>query len=325
MNQFTKSISILASAILIFASCDKNQDENNNVGPNQPIVPENNIQALQDYFSNNIELAKQSFIIDAESGGTITSTSGTQITFYGNSFLNGMAQDVIGNITIELVELFNKSEMLRLNKPTMGVLPFGEQRPLVSGGEFQVKAFQNGNELYLKAGASYTMISEAPGGVADQNMSLFIGEDDNGRLTWFQQDSTNNTGVFADGPQYFSFLNQLNWINCDYFMNYNGPMTTVSAQFPEGFTNNNAMLFISFDGLNSLTGIYGFENGVFTTAPYYELPVGMDIHFIAFTVINDEPHAAIVSATIADGHLEIIPELIQTTEGQFASDLLTLP
>jgi hypothetical protein len=51
----------------------------------------------------------------------------------------------------------------------------------------------------------------------------------------------------------------------------------------------------------------------------------MDVHFIAFTVINDEPHAAIVSATIADGHLEIIPELIQTTEGQFASDLLTLP
>ena len=108
-------------------------------------------------------------------------------------------------------------------------------------------------------------------------------------------------------------------------MNYNGPMTTVSAQFPEGFTNNNAMLFISFDGLNSLTGIYGFENGVFTTAPYYELPVGIDVHFIAFTVINDQPHAAIVPAAIADGHLEIIPELTQTTEGQFATDLLTLP
>ena len=267
----------------------------------------------------------QKYVIDAENGGTITSNSNTQVTFYGNSFLNGMAQDVTGNITIELVELFNKSEMLRLNKPTMGVLPFGEQRPLVSGGEFQVKAFQNGNELYLKAGASYTIISEAPGGVADQNMSLFIGEDDNGTLTWFPQDSSNNTGVFAEGSQYFTFVNQLNWINCDYFMNYNGPMTTVTVQFPEGFTSNNAMLFISFDGLNSLTGIYGFENGVFTTAPYYELPVGIDVHFIAFTVINDEPHVAIVSATIADGHLEIIPALTQTTEGQFASDLLTLP
>ena len=159
MNHFKKTISILISAIFILASCYKNQDENNNQNPNQPVVPENNIQALQDYFSNNMELAKQSFVIDAENGGTITSNSNTQVTFYGNSFLNGMAQDVTGNITIELLELFNKSEMLRLNKPTMGVLPFGEQRPLVSGGEFQIKAFQNGSEVYLKAGASYTILS----------------------------------------------------------------------------------------------------------------------------------------------------------------------
>ena len=53
--------------------------------------------------------------------------------------------------------------------------------------------------------------------------------------------------------------------------------------------------------------------------------MGIDVHFIAFTVINDQPHAAIVPAAIADGHLEIIPELTQTTEGQFATDLLTLP
>ena len=191
MNYLLKAISILGLALLILVSCDKTSDVNNN--PNQTIVPVNNIQALQNYFSNNMELAKQSFTIDAASGGTITSTSGTQITFYGNSFLNGMAQDATGNITIELVELFNKSEMLRLNKPTMGILPGGEQRPLVSGGEFQVKAFQNGSELSLKAGTSYTIVSEAPGGIADQNMSLFIGEENGDTLTWFPQDSSNNT------------------------------------------------------------------------------------------------------------------------------------
>ena len=110
MNHFKKIILILVSVVFTLVSCEKNQDENNNPNPNQPVVPENNIQACQDYFSNNMELVKQSFVIDAENGGTITSNSNTQVTFYGNSFLNGMAQDVTGDITIELVELFNNSE-----------------------------------------------------------------------------------------------------------------------------------------------------------------------------------------------------------------------
>ena len=100
MNHFKKTILILVSAVFILASCDKNQDENNNQNPNQPVVPENNIQAMQDYFSNNMELAKQSFVIDAENGGTITSNSNTQVTFYGNSFLNGIAQDVTGKLVL---------------------------------------------------------------------------------------------------------------------------------------------------------------------------------------------------------------------------------
>ncbi len=324
MKYLIKTFSILASALILLSSCDKSQDSNN-PNPSAPVVPENNIQALQDYFSSNMESAKQSFSIDATAGGTITSISGTEITFYANSFINGMAQDVTGNITIELVEIFNKSDMLRLNKQTMGNFPGGELRPLLSGGEFKISAFQNGTALSLKSGVSYNMISNAPGGFADPNMQLFYGNEVGDTLTWDPQDTLNNAGVFAEGSQYYSFLDRLNWINCDYFMDYNGPLTTVSAELPTGFTNANAMLFISFDGVNSLTNVYGFENGVFTTAPNYELPVGMEVHFIAFTVINDEPHAAIVPATISDGHLEVIPELVQTTEGQFAADLLDLP
>lgn len=321
MRHLTKTLSILAGAAFLLASCDKNQDSNN---PN-PVVPENNIQAIQSYFSNNMENIKQSFTIDASSGGSLTSSSGSQITFYGNSFINGMGQDVTGNISIEFIEIFDKSDMLRLNKPTMGVLPNGAQRPLVSGGEFQIKAFQNGSELSLKAGSTYSLVSNAPSGVANPDMQLFYGEEDGDTLTWFTQDTLNNAGVFAEGNQYYSYLDALNWINCDYFMNYNGPLTTVSAQLPSGFTNNNAMLFMSFDGLNSITQIYGFENGVFTTGPYYEVPVGTEVHFIAVTIINDQPHTAIVSATIGDGHLEIMPELIQTTDVQLAADILDLP
>ena len=324
MRHLTKTLSILAGAIILLTSCDKDQDSNNTNSVN-PEVPSNNMQAIQSYFLNNMENTKQSFTIDASSGGALTSSSGSQITFSGNSFIDGMGQEVTGNITIEFIEIFDKSDMLRLNKPTMGVLPNGAQRPLVSGGEFQIKAFQNGTELSLKAGSTYSLVSNAPAGIANPDMQLFYGQEDGDTLTWFSQDTLSNVGVFAEGNQYYSYLDSLNWINCDYFMNYNGPLTTVSAELPSGFTNNNAMLFMSFDGLNSITQIYGFENNAFTTGPYYEVPVGTEVHFIAVTIINDQPHTAIVGATISDGHLEIMPELTQTTDAQLAADILDLP
>ena len=79
MKYLIKTFSILASALILLSSCDKSQDSNN-PNPSAPVVPENNIQALQDYFSSNMESAKQSFSIDATAGGTITSISGTEIT-----------------------------------------------------------------------------------------------------------------------------------------------------------------------------------------------------------------------------------------------------
>lgn len=182
-----------------------------------------------------MECAKQSFSIDATAVGMITSASGTEITFYAYSFINGMAQDVTAIISIELVEIFNKCEDLTSN-PWV-IFPCGGLRPLLSGGEFKIGAFQNDTALSLKSGVSYNVIYNAPGGVADPNIQLSYGNEVGDTLTWDPQDTLNNAGVFAEGSQYYSFLDRLNWINCDYFMDYNGPLTTVSAELPTGFTS----------------------------------------------------------------------------------------
>ena len=108
-------------------------------------------------------------------------------------------------------------------------------------------------------------------------------------------------------------------------MNSVGPSTNVEVQLPEGFTNLNSALFISIDGANSVVPVWSFENGVYTIGPYYQLPVGMQVHFIALAVIGGVPHTAIVSATLVDGHLEVIPSLDATTDADFASELSNLP
>jgi hypothetical protein len=159
------------------------------------------------------------------------------------------------------------------------------------------------------------------GGFADPNMEVFYGRPGD-TLTW---DASDSSFVEGNGSNYFTYFETLNWCNIDQFMNNGGPMTNVNVQLPSGFTNLNSALFISIDGANSVVPVWGFENGVYTIGPYYQLPVGMPVHFIAMAVIGGVPHTAIVSATIEDGHLEVIPSLDATTDADFASDLLNLP
>ena len=316
MKHLKKTIAVMAGMALLFTSCKK--DESGTVPPPEPVP--GSIE-LQTYFDQNISDELQAFTIDASSTQGFTSTNGTQITFYANSFKHSDGSLVTGNVTIELLEVFDKSGMIRMNAPTLGNLSGGAQAPLISGGEFRIKAFQNGEELQLNDGMGYSVNSIAPNGTIDPNMLLFYGGDED-TLTWDQADSSS---VFGQGEQYYSFFDSLNWCNIDQFMNNGGTMTTVNVQLPSGFTNLNSALFISIDGANSVVPVWGFENGVYTIGPYYQLPVGMPVHFIAMAVIGGVPHTAIVSAIIENGHLEVIPSLDATTDADFASDLLNLP
>ena len=110
---------------------------------------------------------------------------------------------VTGDVTIELLEVFDKSGMIRMNAPTLGNLPGGGNAPLISGGEFRVKAFQNGEELEPFDGYGYGVNSVVPnGGLADPDMQVFYGRDSD-TLTWDMSDSSL---VDGNGPTYFTYL-----------------------------------------------------------------------------------------------------------------------
>jgi hypothetical protein len=161
----------------------------------------------------------------------------------------------------------------------------------------------------------------APNGV-DPNMDIFYGDGDSDTVVWNQSDSSL---IWGQGNEYSAYFDSINWINLDYFMYQGGDQTTVQVEVPQGFNNQNCALFISFDGLNSLATLYNASENVFTTAPYYTLPVGMDVHFVALSFINNEPHVAIVAAQLTSNHYEVIQQLTQTTTGQLDIDLSNLP
>jgi len=276
---------------------------------------------LTNFFTNNEASAKQNFVVDVMAPTLISGQLGTTIQFYGNSFQDASGNSITGNVDVELIEAYGKKDMLFLNKQTLGNNN-GSFSPLVSGGEFKLTVSQGGSDVFLKDWYSYEVTIPAPDGI-DTEMNIFFQNSVTAdTLVWAEADSSM---IFDVVGVYSAQLGSLGWINCDRFMSQAGDQTTISVTPPKGLTNKNCALFISFDGLNSLTSLYNFTNGSFTTGDYYTLPVGLDVHFIALSYINGVPHVAIVPSTITANHSEVINALQATTVSQLTTDLVNLP
>lgn len=321
MKKTKRILLTLLAVSLVATACKKDEPEDPTQPSPNPSGETPSAQQLKDYFSNNENDAIQYFTVDSENQIIINGDKGTQFNIQANAFETQSGVTVTGSIDIELIEIFDKADMIRLNKPTMGRKVNGDLAPLISGGEFKITASQNGSELNLKPGYMYNVTVPAPNGV-DPNMDAFYGTETNDTLIWEQGDSS---FVNGQGNEYDCYFNQMNWINCDYFWNDPNPQTTIDVEIPQGFDNTTCMLFVSFDGMNSITSFYNYANGVYTSAPSYTIPIGTDVHFVAVSFINGNPHVAIVPATIQNNHYEIIPQLNQTTQGQFQTDLNNLP
>jgi len=287
---------------------------------NPPADPTGDPIALKNFFIDNEKQGIQQFSIDVANPQLITGNGGLQLQFYPNAFETAAGASVTGNVDIELIEIYEKTDMILMNKPTMGQ-NWNGLAPLVSAGEFKITASQNGNELELKQWNSYSATIPAANGI-DPNMELFYGSNANDTLIWVPADSSL---IGGQGNAYTALFDSLGWINCDIFMNDPNPLTNVDVEIPTGFTNQTCALYVSFDGLNSVTSFYNYANSIYSSGPSYQLPTGLNVHFIAVAVINNVPNATIVSSTITANHYEIIPALTATTLAQLTADIQALP
>tara|TARA_B100000497_G_scaffold106924_1_gene124140 strand:- start:2580 stop:3530 length:951 start_codon:yes stop_codon:yes gene_type:complete len=315
--KFKKLSLLILGAVITLSGCKK-------IETNTQTLSQPDAAQLINFFADNNTAAKQNFTIDVSSPVLITGNQGTTIQFYANSFEDAAGNSITGNVDIELIEIYEKKDMLFLNKQTLGDNN-GNLSPLISGGEFKITASKGGNEVYLKQGTAYNATVQAPNGT-DPNMGIFYQNsvtDDT--LTWTADEDTFTNFVFLGDGFYDVYFRSLGWVNCDYFMNQPGNQTSVSVNVPNGFNNTNCSIFISFDGYNSLVSIYNYSNDNFYTGNNYTLPEGLAVHFIALAFINNIPHAAIIPATITTNHSEVISALTATTQSQLDTDIQNLP
>jgi hypothetical protein len=319
MKSNLKKIGILALATLSLIGCEK--DENNNEPATAAEFAAVREAALKSQTQNFTATAGNGII-------TLTSDKGVTIKINGDC-LTKNGNPATGTIAIEFVELFDKGTMLITDKPTMGIMPNGDQSLLISGGEFFIKATQGGVELATTCNINLIVPASLTGGI-DNAMTLWNGLiDTDGDLAWEQEravDTPNGgkDGVFAEGNNYYVTFGNFGWTNVDKFYSDPRPRTTILADAPNGYDNTNSAIYLSYDGegQNALAKLdtYDSNTGLFSEH-YGQIPIGLACHVIFATEENGNWRYAIKAVTVAanDVYTFTLAETTLGTEAQLVA------
>ena len=317
MKTLKNNLRVILLSGITFTSCSISDD-------NTPIIEDftgielvsyNDIQGFFD--ENGVE--KQDFVIDATAGGTIVGENGTKINFNANSFVDNNDNPVTGNIDISLKEIFHISEMILSNKPTNALGYLSENTFLLSEGETEVTATQNGEEIFIAPGYTYQISVPSAGGEDFDMLPFFGTTSDEEGIVW-QTDNQDTGGIYyseAVAPaSYIYNAFDTGWSNCDKFYDYPGEKTTNFINLSNSPNTTETVIYLVFKE-NNLPAVVKFtstyENGIKSYDDM--LPVGLEATYIAITIHNNQQYMAIQDVIIAtDEELTLIFEPKTTQE-----------
>jgi hypothetical protein len=312
MRSLLSFLFTLALYLVLLSGCE---DGNENAPKPTP-----DATRLHFFINNNVAENTQFHSMDAEAGGSLFCEKGTVLQFPENAFSDLEGNLITGQVDIKLIEIFDRSAMVLMRKPTMGRDTDGALSALKSGGQFYIEAKQ-GSKLLIPA-KPYAIIAPVDHtGGADENMRLFTGIEDceNNLCNVIWEEDADERNVPIDGFQvtggfynaYYAFRNNFGWTNIDRWYNDPRPKTTVHVKAPAGFDNTNSAVFMAYKGEPSTLAMFDkFETGTdLFTEHYGMIPIGLEVHFILVSIIEDEIHYAIQSATIKENHIEKMSEV----------------
>jgi hypothetical protein len=320
MNRNLKSIAFLFLGTIAMVSCTNDNITDDNEIPNIPATA----TELKEVRTEALTKLKQTFTITEASGSvTLTSAKGVKLMI-NRDYLrkNGIA--VTGPINIEYVELFDKGHMLVANKPTMGLTSDGKKNLLISGGEFYIKATQDGIALESLATMTLLVPASLTGGL-ETGMLLWTGNlEDPENLVWTNIADAAGTnggkgGVQGEGGNYYVSFGNFGWTNVDKFYNDPRPKTTILVDAPEGYDNTNSAIYLSYDGegQNALAKLDTYTAAGLFSEHYGQIPIGLACHVIFATEDNGQWRWAIKGVTVAANDVYTFT-LAETTVGSEA-------
>jgi hypothetical protein len=318
----TGAVIIFLAALAAISGCQKD-DASSAVPPPLPATA----GPLHQLFADNLVAATQHFIVNVDAAGaSVQGSKGVFATFGPHAFRHADGSMVTGPVDIDLVEALRVGDMLWLNKRTWADNG-GLSGLLVSGGQFRLQAFQNGEALKLATGSTYMMVPTPT--APDPDMAVFSGAvDDLGTVTWTTWpdnpivDTTLTDSVPGGGGFYYGFTSDsLNWINCDYFYGSSSPLTGIQVTCPPEYDHTHTMVWIVFPDLNSMMDVYGGTGNIFTTGSGYEMPIGLNITVVALSEVDDDTYHSSFTNAVVTEDLDLNITFQPTTLAQFQQDV----
>jgi len=331
MKNTSKYLALCITTIIFASSCKKNNDE---FTPEEdPIVnQQTNTPNIQAMF-NNMATPLETHTAEMSTYNTFICSNGTSVTIYPNAFLTQSGNAVTGIVNIEVKDVLNKKDMILNN-----AIPVSNGQLLVSGGEVYLNATQNGQKLKINPSSAVYLkvpIYDTP---SNQMLEFYASGPSNlsnSSLNWATSNTATTTievtqDSIATGPSlsYYSFqVDSLNWTNCDYFRNPGVNNTTCTVNLTGFFTNSNAAVFISMNGVNALARLHDTFTTVSQSFSSYvnSLPEGLAYTIIAISFDGTNYYYASQTVTMTTDMVINMPALTQTTKSQIESNLSTLP
>ena len=309
---------ILSVALASIWACENDDNQNN-----RPTATE-----MRTATETALNGMTQHFQFTAGTGlVTFTSAHGVTIAFNSNG-LTYNGNPVTGNVVLNFIEIFDKGSMALTYKPTRGRNNNGDLAMLLSGGEFFINAVQDGHQLDIEGLVSLDVPEDDPNLIND-GMGLWQPIENDSvsaqAVVWDPANDVNiGAGVIATGNGYFCTFANFGWCNIDMFYADPRPKTTILARAPQGYTDQNCRIYLSYDGYgHSLANLDTYTQDGYFSEHYGQIPIGMACHAIFLSVENDGYRYAIKPITIAAGGI-INFDFSETTTGTSAETVAAI-
>lgn len=278
-----KRIPFVIAVLMMTLACQKEVSEE---------VGQSAIKIIDDFHQKNRNEV-QTFSSSAISANVITTAKGTKIHVPANGFVTQDGSPVTGNVTVSVKEIYTPGEMILNNMPTTsgGLL-------LESGGEYEIKVSQNDDVLKLSPG-NFIRIDIPSAATNMQGMQVFNGTPDaDGNVDWSL--NTNPGNVVVRDSLLFAgaslFADDINWINCDKFIN--DPTVTFTAYPGNAPGNDSTNVFVHLTGRNTVVkmnwtiGLSQFESDKLLATPST---------IVGISAKNGQLYASITPVNVTNG------------------------
>ena len=250
-----------------------------------------------------LSLQPKTLTVDATAGGSYFGNSGTRYIFYGGSFMTASGATVTGNVDIQVTEYLQKGDMI-FSK----MLPISNGAPLISGGEINVLATQNGQPVYLKTHNLFVANLPQPG-TPDTAMNFFASTPNLDTTTiktnWLPiaKDTShyNVKIVVGSGDTLTMFSDSMKLCNADHFMtsySYQNFTLAITMSGSPAVSSNAIYAYALYDNYKGAWPVHsvGSENS-FSVDHVPCIPV----HFAVFTLNKGVFYGGVTGATPVTG------------------------